>query len=139
MPLGASPAAVPAQSLAVTVVRAENRAVSYTNKRSAFYYTQTHVNDHPEHAYFRGLNIAGRRIFSDYTLRHGGKLLDPRTAVAVVRPDALVRRYPQGAIETLRLFDGEDVVEIATEGTKGEVELRLRRRHRQVRGQRRRT
>ena len=97
-------------SLAVTVSAEENRAVSFTNKRSAFYYTQTHRNDHPEHAFFRGFNIAGHRIFSDDPLLVAGKTLDPQTATVVVRPDALVRTYPQGITETLRLFDGQDVV-----------------------------
>ena len=57
--------------------RIANRAVSFTNHRSAFYYTQTHVNDHPEHAWFRGFNIAGRRVFSDYGLTVDGVALDP--------------------------------------------------------------
>jgi hypothetical protein len=51
-------------SLVIPVSADENRAASFTNKRPAFYYTQTHRNDDPGHAFFRGLNIAGRRIFS---------------------------------------------------------------------------
>ena len=89
---------VAVQSLAMPVSTAENRAVSFTNKRSAFYYTQTHRNDHPEHAYFRGFNIAGRRIFSEYRLYHGEQLLEPLAATVVVRPDALVRLRPDAAI-----------------------------------------
>ena len=41
--------------------------------------------------------------------------LDVQTATVVVRPDALVRTYPQGITETLRLFDGQDVVEVEIE------------------------
>ncbi len=104
-----------ATALSVPVSAAENRAVSFTNKRSAFYYTQTHRNDHPEHAYFRGFNIAGRRIFGEYRLYAGEQLLEPLTATVVVRPDALVRRYPQGVTETLRLFDRQDALEIEIE------------------------
>jgi uncharacterized protein YfaS (alpha-2-macroglobulin family) len=70
-------------SLAIPVSAVENRAVSFTNKRSAYYYTQTHRNDHPEHAYFRGFNIAGRRIFSDYRLTVDGK-----ARTITVRPDS---------------------------------------------------
>ena len=55
-------------SLVIPVSADENRAASFTNKRPAFYYTQTHRNDHPEHAFFRGFTIAGRRIVSDYRL-----------------------------------------------------------------------
>jgi glycogen debranching enzyme len=117
--------AVTLDSLAIPVGAEENRAVSFTNKRSAFYYTQTHRNDHPEHAYFRGFNIAGRRIFSDYRLTVAGEALDPQTATVIVRPDALIRTYPQGITETLRLFDGQDVVEVAVDGAKRDVTLQL--------------
>ncbi len=116
---------VPLESLAMPVGAVENRAVSFTNKRSAFYYTQTHRNDHPEHAYFRGFNIAGRRIFSDYRLKVDGAYLDPQRATAVVRPDALIRTYPQGITETLRLFDQQDVVEVQVTGTAADIELEL--------------
>ena len=112
-------------SLGIPVSVEENRAVSFTNKRSAFYYTQTHRNDHPEHAFFRGFNIAGRRIFSDYQLFVAGKALDPQAATAIVRPDALIRTHPQGITETLRLFDGQDVVEVEVGGAKGDVTLQL--------------
>ena len=112
-------------SLAIPVSAKENRPVSFTNKRSAFYYTQTHRNDHPEHAFFRGFNIAGHRIFSDYQLVVGDAALDPLTANVVVRPDALIRTYPQGITETLRLFDGQDVVEVELSGGEGDVALKL--------------
>ena len=104
----ATAGAVTLDSLAIPVSAEENRAVSFTNKRSAYYYTQTHRNEHPEHAHFRGFNIAGRRIFSDYWLIVAGAALDPQTATVIVRPDALIRTYPQGITETLRLFDGQD-------------------------------
>ncbi len=117
--------AVTLDSLAIPVSAEENRAVSFTNKRSAFYYTQTHRNDHPEHAYFRGFNIAGRRIFSDYRLTVAGEALDPQTATVIVRPDALIRTYPRGITETLRLFDGQDVIEVAVDGAQGDVTLQL--------------
>jgi len=132
-PGAASPAAaataervVPPDGLALTVTRAENRAVVYTNKRSAFYYTQTHRNDHPEHAHFRGYNIAGRRVFNDYTLSIDGRPLDPSQATAVtVQPDVMLRRHPGGLIESLRLFDGRDVVQIELQGATGDVRLAL--------------
>jgi len=114
------------ESLAVTVPRAANRAVSFTNHRSAFYYTQTHVNDHPEHAWFRGLNIAGRRVFSDYQVAIDGVALDPALASSVVvRPDALVRSYSSGVTETLRLYDDRDVVGVEVLGATATVSLEL--------------
>jgi glycogen debranching enzyme len=122
-----APAPATVAALAVPVTAADNRPVSFTNKRSAFYYTQTHRNDHPEHAWFRGFNIAGRRIFSDYVLRVDGQVLDPLTARVVARPDALQRRYPGGVTEELRLFDHQDVVEIAITGAASRtVTLELR-------------
>ena len=120
-----TPPEVSLDSLAIPVSADENRAVSFTNKRSAFYYTQTHRNDHPEHAFFRGFNIAGRRIFSDYRLIVAGTALDPQGATAIVRPDALLRTYPQGITEALRLFDGQDVVQVEVSGAKGDVTLQL--------------
>lgn len=122
VPRSPPPASAPApvvavDTLSMPVSAAENRAVSFTNKRSAFYYTQTHRNDHPEHGYFRGFNIAGRRIFSEYRLYAGEQLLEPQAATVVVHPDALVRRHPQGVTETLRLFDRQDALEIEIELT----------------------
>jgi glycogen debranching enzyme len=119
-------AAATLDSLAVSVPRAANRAVSFTNHRSAFYYTQTHVNDHPEHAWFRGLNIAGRRVFSDYRVAIDGVALDPALATSViVRPDALVRSYSSGVTETLRLYDDRDVVGVEVLGPAAVADLEL--------------
>jgi glycogen debranching enzyme len=113
------------KELAVPVSPGDNRAVSFTNKQSAYYYTQTHRNSHPEHAWFRGLNIAGRRVFNDYHLIVDGTALDPAMAQVVVFPDALVRTYPNGVTETLRLFDNRDLVEVTLTGASGKVDLRL--------------
>ena len=121
-PVGAT---VAIDDLAVKVTASENRAVSFTNKQSAYYYTQTHRNDHPEHAWFRGLNIAGRRVFNDYQLSIDGVALDPMTAQVTVKPDALVRSHPNGVTETLQLFDGHDVVAVSVAGSKGKPDLRL--------------
>ena len=114
------------ESLEVSVTRAANRAVSFTNRHSAFYYTQTHVNDHPEHAWFRGLTIAGRRIFSDYRITVDGEVLDPaRASTVAVRPDQMLRIYPSGIAETLRLYDDRDVVGIEVTGAHGDPVLTL--------------
>jgi glycogen debranching enzyme len=114
------------ESLELPVMRAANRAVSFTNRRSAFYYTQTHVNDHPEHAWFRGLSIAGRRIFSDYRITVAGEVLDPaRSSAVIVRPDQLLRAYPSGITEILRLYDDRDIVGIEVTGALGDAVLTL--------------
>jgi glycogen debranching enzyme len=111
--------------LATPVTAEENRAVSFTNKRSAYYYTQTHVNDHPEHAWFRGLNIAQRRILGGYELSVDGVRLETEAAEALVSPDRLERRYAGGARETLRLFDEVDVVEVGLNGVTGTPSITL--------------
>jgi glycogen debranching enzyme len=108
-------------SLAIAVTAAENRQVSFTNKRSAYFYTQSHVNDHPEHAGFSGLNIAQQRIFAGYDIRVDGRRLDPAAAAVTVYPDRLQRRWSDGISETLRLFDYRDIVEIEINGADGPV------------------
>jgi glycogen debranching enzyme len=120
-----TPPNVRLQDLAIDVAPDENRAVSFTNKASAYYYTQTHRNDHVEHAWFRGFNIAGRRIFNDYRLLVDGVALDPAAAKVTVRPDALIRRYPGGITETVRLFDSRDLVQVSVQGAVGNTALRL--------------
>jgi len=125
VPSPAAPMPPDLAGLAVAVTAAENRAVVFTNKRSAYFYTQTHRNTHPEHAGYRGYNIAGRQVFSDYLLSVNGIALDPATARAVVFPDALVREYPGGVTETLRLFDNRDLLQVELAGATGETRLAL--------------
>ena len=123
-PLPARPR-VTLEQLAVAVRPDENRAVVFTNKQSAYFYTQTHRNTHPEHARFRGLDVAGRHVFSDYHLTIDGVELDPATARATVFPDALVRDYSGGVRETLSLFDDRDLVEVTVAGASGDVRVVL--------------
>src|SRR6266403_1358016 len=81
------------KELAVPVSPGDNPGCVLHEQASAYYYTQTHRNCHPEHAWFRGLNIAGRRVFNDYHLIVDGTALDPALAQVVAFPDALVRTY----------------------------------------------
>ncbi len=100
-----------ADALMIEVSDAENRAVSFTNKRSAYFYTQTHRNDHPEHTWFAGLNLAQRRLFSGYEFRLRDDLLDWADTDVAVYPDRVVRTY-NGWSETLRLLHMEDAIEV---------------------------
>jgi hypothetical protein len=113
------------ESLGIPVTVTANRPVSFTNKRSAYYYTQTHRNDHEEHTGFAGFNVAQKRIFAGYEITIGGRRLANARADVEVFPDRLVRRWPDGLSETLRLADGEDVVDITLEGATGPVEVQL--------------
>jgi glycogen debranching enzyme len=108
--------AVGLSSLGIEVSAAENRPVSFSNKRSAYFYTQSHRNDHEEHAGFSGFNIAQRRAFSAYAVEVAGERLDPALAAVTVYPDRMTREWPSGVRETLRLFDNRDVLEVQIEG-----------------------
>jgi hypothetical protein len=113
------------EGLAVPVTSEENRAVVFTNKRAAYFYAQTHRNTHSEHAGYRGYDIAGRHILSDYRPVVNGAQLDPATARAAVLPEALVHEYPGGATETLRLVDHRDLIEVVVTGAPGAVRVVL--------------
>src|SRR5512140_100848 len=67
------------ESLAIVVPPGEDRAVSFTNGRSAFYYTQARRNDHPEHAAYAGFNLEGRHVVGEHRLVVDGVELDPAT------------------------------------------------------------
>ena len=119
------PAKVDLDDLAIAVTATENRPISFTNKRAAYYYTQTHRNDHPEHAWFRGLNIAKRRIFSGYELSIDDRRLDRNAASVTVLPDRLERRWPGDIVETMRLYDDLDAVEIEISGSAEQIAIEV--------------
>lgn len=102
--------------LVIEVTPAQNRAVSFTNKRSGVFYTQTHRNDHPEHAWYRGYATGGHRVFSEMVLSIGGQARDPAAAIAYVTPETLEYRWPDGVKATLRLFDNVDVIALDVSG-----------------------
>jgi len=108
--------AVGLSTLGIEVSAAENRPVSFTNKRSAYFYTQSHRNDHEEYAGFSGFNIAQRRAFAGYVTEADGKALDPVQARVTVYPHCMIREWPNGIRETLRVFDDRDVLEVELEG-----------------------
>ncbi|WP_394176262.1 amylo-alpha-1,6-glucosidase [Thalassotalea litorea] len=105
------------EDLAIKVSAVENRPVSFTNKRSGYYYTQTHDNNHAEHAWFSGFNLAQKRLFSDYEISIDGKVLNRPQAKVSVYPHKLVRTYPDGTKEQLSLFDDQDIVRIGISAT----------------------
>lgn len=108
------------EQMKIKVSREANRAVSFTNKEACFYYTQTHVNDHPEHAYFEGMNVAKNRIFGGYTLYADHQELDNELAEVQVSPYSLVRIH--GSItEELCLFDYRNVLEVSLTGGVGSI------------------
>lgn len=100
----------------IFVPKEANRAISFTNKESAFYFTQSHYTDHPEHAYFEGWNIAKRRILQGYNLYEGGRRLDNQHSQVHVYPYKMVREHGSRT-EELWMLDYRNVLEISLLGT----------------------
>jgi len=110
----------------IVVPASANRPVSFTNKEAAFYYTQTHLNNHEEWSWFEGMNIAKNRIFSGYNLFAGNRELDTRKAEVAVYPNKLVRNYIPYLVEELQLVDYKNSIEISLAGTNGPIGIRLK-------------
>jgi len=103
-----------------------NRCVSFTNKQSAYYYTQTHQNNHIEYAWFEGLNISQNRIFSGYNLFVDNQLLNNRDSKVWVYPHKLVRQHGKNIKEELWMFDNKDIIEINVTGARQNTGIELK-------------
>ena len=90
--------------------RGANPQVAYSNKRSAFFATQALRNDHPQHAWFRGCNIAGKRLYHYVSVQIDGITLEPSKFKRTIIPDELERIYPNGLREQFRIYDDLDVL-----------------------------
>jgi len=110
----------------IFVPASANRPVSFTNKEAAFYYTQTHQNNHPEWSWFEGMNIAKNRVFSSYQLFVGNTKLDTQQAEVDVYPYKLVRTYNSKLVEELRMVDDRNVIEISLKGTDKQIGIVLK-------------
>jgi glycogen debranching enzyme len=108
----ALPDRVPAHIDDLAMPVEENRAASLTNQRSMYVYTRTYENDHPEHAWFAGANLAQRRVFSGYEVWLEDYPENSRLFDAVVASDHISRGYMNEFAERLTLFDHQDVLEI---------------------------
>ncbi|QDP02709.1 amylo-alpha-1,6-glucosidase [Thalassotalea sp. PS06] len=113
------------EPLGMSVTAEENRPVSFTNKRSGYYYTQTHVNDHPEHSWFSGFNLAQKRLFQDYEIAIDGSPLKRQQAKVNVYPHKLERVYPEGTTVQLSLFDNQDIVRISVTSESDDVTIKI--------------
>ena len=108
-------------SLGVEVTPEENREYSYTDKKSGYWYGNTHS---VASEWYSGWNIAKKRILADYTIRLDGKELDRKEAECTVYPDRLVRRW-DNAVETFRMLDNLPILHIAldTDATQTSIGL----------------
>lgn len=111
----------PLDEMEITVMANENRPISFTNKEAAYYYTQSHENNHPEHAYFEGLTIAQQKIFNGYELFFERQKLNNRTAFVEVFPHKMVRQFENGIRETFWMFDHINAIEIGLDNYSGIV------------------
>ncbi len=93
-----------------------NRAVSFTNKEAAYYFTQSHDTNHAEHSFFAGMNIAKNRIFGGYALTADHKALDNRKSEVWVYPYKMERIHEGGLKEELWMFDYKNILEIQVAG-----------------------
>lgn len=95
-------------SLGVEVTPEENREYSYTDKKSGYWYGNTHS---VASQWYSGWNIAKKRILADYTIRLDGKDLDREKAECIVYPDRLVRKW-EHVTETFHMLDNLPVIHI---------------------------
>ena len=98
-------------TIGIEVSAEENREYSYTDKKSGYWYGNTHQKDLQ---WYSGWNIAKKRILADYTINLDGKALDRAEAECTVYPDRLVRRW-NNAVETFRMVDGLPIIHISVE------------------------
>jgi len=102
-----------------------NRAVSFTNKEAAYYFTQSHETNHVEHAFFEGMNIAKNRIFGGYTLFTGDVMLDNRSSEVWVYPYKMIRTH-KGLTEELWMFDYKNIIEVNLAGAEQAIGISLK-------------
>ncbi len=95
-------------SLGVEVTPEENREYSYTDKKSGYWYGNTHS---VASQWYSGWNIAKKRVLADYTIRLNGKDLDREMAECIVYPDRLVRKW-ENVTETFHMLDNLPIVHI---------------------------
>lgn len=92
------------------------REYSYTDKRGGFYYGRAGADSATD--WHAGWNVDARRIFADYELRVDGSPLERASAVCVVYPDRLVRRFG-AAVETFCVLDSPRVLWVGVDSVRG--------------------
>ena len=95
-------------SLGIPVTPEENREYSYTDKKSGYWYGNTHS---VASQWYSGWNIAKKRVLADYTLSINGEPLDRSQAECTVYPDRLVRKW-ENATETFHMLDNLPIIHI---------------------------
>ena len=92
-------------------VSGNSRAFVYTNKESAFLYGETGRENTTS---WQGFNVYGHEFLDDYALLVDGKPLLRSSAIrTAVYPDVLVRYYPSGITEEVRMVDSLPLFSVA--------------------------
>jgi len=99
------------EEMGIEVTLQENRGMSFTNKESAYYFMQSYVNNHVEHAWFAGWTVAATKVVGDYTLFLNSDTLLRETGSVTVFPHKSIRVYPS-LTETFTMFDKDNILEI---------------------------
>ncbi|AZQ61653.1 hypothetical protein EI427_05225 [Flammeovirga pectinis] len=112
--------------IAVPIAPEENRIITYSNKRSAYFQTQSHVLNNELYNWFDGWNIGQKRLFADYALSIDGKPFDRKNAEVIAYPHFLQRKTDV-ALERVVLFDDQDVIYVSLDHVLGnETKLELK-------------
>ncbi|NME71314.1 amylo-alpha-1,6-glucosidase [Flammeovirga aprica] len=109
----------------VEVYENENREISFANKESAYYFTQSHENNHEEFSFFAGLNIAQNRIFQGYRLLDGTQDIPFSESTVEVYPYKMKRLYVNGMVETFWMHDYVNVLEVDVKNAQKKLGLKL--------------
>ena len=94
------------EEMAINVDEKENRPISFANKKAAYYYTQSHLNNHPEHSSFEGLTVAQKHAFSGYKLFSNNKELSNDNSIVKVYPQKYKRTFAGGEKEEGSSYGG---------------------------------
>ncbi len=89
------------ESMAVRIDRT-SREYAFTNKAEASYIGESNGRNTPG---WQGFTVSGFRFLDDYAVKVDGVPLDRKTCTAIVYPDYLLRKYPNGITEELRIVD----------------------------------
>ncbi|MBD0403698.1 amylo-alpha-1,6-glucosidase [Flammeovirga sp. EKP202] len=110
----------------VQVTENENREISFCNKKSAYFYTQSHHNNHEEFTFFTGMNIAQKRIFHGYQLLEGDQKIDIKNSNVDVFPHKMIRAYSNGIQETFWMHDFVNLLEVDVQNANTSIGLELK-------------
>lgn len=110
----------------IDALEPENRSISFTNKEAAYYYMQSHVTNHPEYAWFEGMNVSKNRIFQGYDLYSDGEKLNNSGSKVEVYPYKMFRQYQVGLKEELWMFDNKNIIEVSLSGEAKSIGIELK-------------